>query len=141
LLKSSKQNGSLKLTQEIYWVKDKKFLLNSEIELNQTAIGELRKKYASLIVPEGHTLLSFRLARSVNRVATGNFDGKSQNQILVASNSEISLYTLDVDLKLKSNYEIPVGGDILWFDTGDIDKDGKDEIVITVKTMIEFFHQ
>ncbi len=133
LLKSSKQNGSLKLTQEIYWVKDKKFLLNSEIELNQTAIGELRKKYASLIVPEGHTLLSFRLARSVNRVATGNFDGKSQNQILVASNSEISLYTLDVDLKLKSNYEIPVGGDILWFDTGDIDKDGKDEIVITVK--------
>jgi len=133
LLKSSKQNSSLKLTQEIYWVKDKKFLLNSEIELNQTAIGELRKKYASLIVPEGHTLLSFRLSRSVNRVATGNFDDKSQNQILVASNSEISLYTLDVDLKLKSNYEIPVGGDILWFDTGDIDKDGKDEIVITVK--------
>lgn len=132
-LKSNKQNGSLKITQELYWIKDKKFITSSEIELSQIALSELRKKYASLIVPEGHTLLSFRLSRSINRVAAGNFDGISKNQILIASDSEISLYLIDVDLKLKASYVIPVGGDILWFDTGDIDKDGKDEITITVK--------
>jgi hypothetical protein len=132
-LKQSKQNGNLKISQELYWIKDKKLFSHSEIELNQVALSELRKKYASLIVPEGHTLLSFRLSRSINRVAVGNFDGTSQNQILIASDSEISLYTIDVDLKLKSNYSIPVGGDILWFDTGDIDRDSKDEIVITIK--------
>lgn len=133
LLKQSKQNGNIKLTQEIYWIKDKKLLSKSETELSLTAINELRKKYASLIVPEGHTLLSFRLSRGINRVATGNFDGISQNQILIASDNEISLYLIDVDLKLKSNYLIPIGGDILWFDTGDIDRDGKDEIIVTVK--------
>jgi len=133
LLKQSKQNGNIKLTQELYWIKDKKLLSRSETELSAVAINELRKKYASLIVPEGHTLLSFRLSRGVNRVATGNFDGISQNQILIASDNEISLYLIDVDLKLKSNYLIPIGGDILWFDTGDIDKDGKDEIIVTIK--------
>lgn len=133
LLRQSQKNGSLKLSQELYWVKDKKLFSKSEIELSAVALNELRKKYASLIVPEGHTLLSFRLSRGINRVATGNFDGTTQNQILIASDREISLYLIDVDLKLKSNYEIPLSGDILWFDTGDIDKDGKDEIVITIK--------
>lgn len=133
LLKQSKQNGNIKLTQELYWIKDKKLLSRAETELSAVAVNELRKKYASLIVPEGHTLLSFRLSRGVNRVAIGNFDGISQNQILIASDNEISLYLIEVDLKLKSNYLIPIGGDILWFDTGDIDKDGKDEIIVTIK--------
>jgi len=132
-LKQSKQDGNLKISQELYWIKDKKLFSRSEIELPPVALTELRKKYASLIVPEGHTLLSFRLSRSINRVAAGNFDGASKNQIIIASDSEISLYNIDVDLKLKSNYVIPIGGDVLWFDTGDIDKDGKDEIVITIK--------
>lgn len=133
LLKQSKQNGNLKISQELYWFKDKKLFSQSEIELQALALNELRRKYASLIVPEGHTLLSFRLSRSINRVAVGNFDGMSPNQILIASDSEISLYNIDVDLKLKSSYSIPVGGDVIWFDTGDIDRDGKDEIVITLK--------
>lgn len=128
-----KINGNLKLSQELYWIKDRKLLSKSETELNNIALSELRKKYASLIVPEGHTLLSYRLSRSINRISTGNFDGVSTNQILIASDSEISLYTIDVDLKLKSNYVIPLSGDILWFDTGDIDRDGKDEIVLTIK--------
>lgn len=132
-LTPSRQNENLKLSQELYWIKDKKLFSKTEIELLPTVISELRKKYASLIVPEGHTLLSFRLSRSINRISSGNFDGISPNQILIASDSEISLYIIDVDLKLKSNYLIPLSGDILWFDTGDIDKDGKEEIIITLK--------
>ncbi|MCX8033858.1 MAG: VCBS repeat-containing protein [Thermodesulfovibrio sp.] len=133
MLIPSKTNGNLKISQELYWTKDKKLLSKSELELTPIALSEFRKKYASLIVPEGHTILSYRLSRSINRISTGNFDGISPNQILIASDSEISLYIIDVDLKLKSNYLIPISGDILWFDTGDIDRDGKDEIVITIK--------
>lgn len=133
LLKPFKLNGNLKLYQELFWIKDKKLLSTSEILLTETALSELRKKYASLIVPEGHTLLSYRLSRSINRVSTGNFDGASKNQIIIASDKEISLYIIDVDLKLKSNYVIPIGGEILWFDTGDIDRDGIDEIIISLK--------
>ncbi|MDI1472007.1 MAG: VCBS repeat-containing protein [Thermodesulfovibrio sp.] len=133
ILNQSKQDGNLKLSQELYWVKDKKLFSRSEIEIPSVALSELRKKYASLIVPEGHTLLSYRLSRSINRIATGNFDGISQNQILIASDSEISLYLINVDMKLKSNYILPISGDILWFDTGDIDRDGKDEIITTIK--------
>jgi len=133
ILDQSKQDGNLKLSQELYWVKDKKLFSRSEIEIPSVALSELRKKYASLIVPEGHTLLSYRLSRSTNRIATGNFDGISQNQILIVSDSEISLYLINIDLKLKSNYVLPISGDILWFDTGDIDRDGKDEIITTIK--------
>lgn len=133
LLKPFKLNGNLKLYQELYWIKDKKLLSTSEILLTEAALSELRKKYASLIVPEGHTLLSYRLSRSINRVSSGNFDGVSKNQIIIASDKEISLYTIDVDLKLKSNYVIPIGGEIIWFDTGDIDRDGIDEIIISLK--------
>jgi len=133
MLKPTKKDGNLLLSQELYWIKDKKLLTSSQLELTVAALSELRKKYASLIVPEGHTLLSFRLSRSTNRISTGNFDGISPNQILIANDNEISLYTIDVDLKLKTTYSIPFSGDILWFDTGDFDKDGKDEIVITMK--------
>jgi len=133
ILDQSKQDGNLKLSQELYWVKDKKLFSRSEIEIPSVALSELRKKYSSLIVPEGHTLLSYRLSRSTNRIATGNFDGISQNQILIVSDSEISLYLINIDLKLKSNYVLPISGDILWFDTGDIDRDGKDEIITTIK--------
>jgi hypothetical protein len=133
ILDQSKQDGNLKLSQELYWVKDKKLFSRSEIDIHSVALSELRKKYASLIVPEGHTLLSYRLSRSTNRIATGNFDGISQNQILIVSDSEISLYLINIDLKLKSNYVLPISGDILWFDTGDIDRDGKDEIITTIK--------
>lgn len=133
ILDQSKQDGNLKLSQELYWVKDKKLFSRSEIDIPSVALSELRKKYASLIVPEGHTLLSYRLSRSTNRIATGNFDGISQNQILIVSDSEISLYLINIDLKLKSNYVLPISGDILWFDTGDIDRDGKDEIITTIK--------
>ncbi|MCS7215698.1 MAG: VCBS repeat-containing protein [Thermodesulfovibrio sp.] len=139
ILKQSKQNGTIKLYQEVYWVKDKKLLFKSEKEISTLALNELRRKYASLIVPEGHTILSFRLSRGINRIATGNFDGVSKNQVLIVSDSDISLYLLEVDLKLKSNYVIPIGGDILWFDTGDIDNDGKDEIVITIKKDLRIF--
>lgn len=134
LLKPEKLNGNLRLEQEIYWIRDKKLLSKSQIEISPTALTEFRKKFASLIVPEGHTLLSFRLSRSINRVATGNFADTKEQQVLIASDNEISLYVIDVDLKLKSNFTIPIGGDILWFDTGDIDRDGKDEIVITIKS-------
>ncbi|MEJ5227349.1 hypothetical protein [Thermodesulfovibrio sp.] len=133
LLNPIKTDGALKLSQELYWIKDRKLFSKAEIELTAPAIADLRKKYASLIVPEGHTLLSYRLSRGINRVSTGNFDGVSPNQLLIASDSEISLYVIDVDLKLKSNYIIPLSGDIIWFDTGDIDKDGKDEIALTIK--------
>lgn len=133
LLKTFKQNDLLKLSQELYWIKDKKLFSTKQTEISQVALKELRQKYASLIVPEGHTLLSFRLSRSINRVAAGNFDGSSQNQILVASDKEIGLYKIDVDLKLIANYIFPIRGEILWFDSGDIDGDGKDEIAITLK--------
>jgi hypothetical protein len=133
LLKPLKTNGKLKIIQELYWIKDRNLLFKSEIELSPTAISKLREKYASLIVPEGHTLLSYRLSRGISRIATGNFDGVSQNQILIVSENEISLYLIDVDLKLKSKYVIPIAGEILWLDAEDIDKDGLDEIILTMK--------
>lgn len=132
-LKSLKHNDILKISQELYWIKDKKLFSTKEIEISPVALKQLRQKYATFIVPEGHTLLSFRLSRNIKRIAAGNFDGSSVNQILIVSDKEISLYKIEVDLKLLSNYLIPVSGEIIWFDTGDIDNDGKDEIVLSLK--------
>ncbi|MEN2986063.1 MAG: VCBS repeat-containing protein [Thermodesulfovibrionaceae bacterium] len=132
-LKSLKHNDVLKISQELYWIKDKKLFSTKEIEISPVALKQLRQKYATFIVPEGHTLLSFRLSRNIKRIAAGNFDGSSVNQILIVSDKEISLYKIEVDLKLLSNYLIPVSGEIIWFDTGDIDNDGKDEIVLSLK--------
>lgn len=133
-LRSAKKNGSLILTQEVYWIKDSKQLTSSRVELSSLVLNELRRKYASLIVPEGHTLLSYRLSRGINRIAVGNITGKESVQILIASDSEVSLYSLDLDLKQIDSFKIPVSGDIIWFDIGDIDKDGVDEIVFSLKS-------
>lgn len=132
LLQTKKKNSNVLLSQEIYWIKDNKLLSSSSIELSPIVINELRKKYASLVVPEGHTLLSYRLSRGINRIATFNFDNNPY-QVLIASDNEISLYNLEVDLKLKSNYKIPLDGEILWLDTADIDKDGAGEVIFSLK--------
>lgn len=133
-LRSAKKNGSLILTQEVYWIKDSKKLTSSNVELSPLVLNDFRRKYSSLIVPEGHTLLSYRLSRGINRIAVGNITGKENVQILIASDSEISLYSMELDLKLIDSFKIPVSGDIIWFDIGDIDKDGIDEIVFSLKS-------
>src|SRR5208337_4097700 len=95
-----------------------------------SSVQELRLRTGLFIPREGEILLSFHLPFKADRLATGDLAGDGNMEIVLAYGSKIRIYRQGVDLKSLEEFSIPAS-DIIWLDTIDINKDGRDEILIT----------
>ncbi|HCL81937.1 MAG TPA: hypothetical protein DHW81_06890, partial [Nitrospiraceae bacterium] len=132
VLRSEDAKDHVNLTQKLFWVGDSKQFSAKDVQVDVAYVKELRFKLALFGPREGEALLSFRLPFGTRRLAVGDFDGDDKPDIVLASGNSIMIYSIaDSDLKILWDFKVPSTGDILWIDTIDVNKDRRDEILIT----------
>ncbi len=130
VLTSETSAGQVTVKQKLFWVGDAKEFAGKEVMADVSSVQELKLRAGLFIPREGEILLSFHLPFKADRLATGDLAGDGNMEIVLAYGSKIRIYRQGVDLKSLEEFSIPAS-DIIWLDTIDINKDGRDEILIT----------
>lgn len=134
LIISHKTDAGTLLTQRLFWVSDG--LQFSEINTNIDIAYTKELKFAEGFLPlrQGEASFQIGVPVSAKLMTTADVDGDGKQEIVFSNGKDISLYTLGSDLQ-------PALGGIkitgksfdnhVWIDSMDINKDGKDEIILT----------
>jgi hypothetical protein len=135
LITSHKTDAGTLLTQRLFWVSDG--LQFSEINTNIDIAYTRELKFAEGFLPlqQGGASIQIGVPVSAKLMTTADVDGDGKQEIVFSNGKDVSLYTLGPDLQ-------PALGGIkitgkntdnhVWIDSIDINKDGKDEIIITL---------
>jgi hypothetical protein len=130
VLTSETSAGRVTVKQKLFWVGDAKEFAGKEVTADVSSVKELRLRAGFFIPGEREILMSFHLPFKADRLATGDLAGDGNLEIVLAYGSKIRIYRQGVDLNALEEFSVPAS-DILWIDTIDLNKDGKDEILIT----------
>jgi hypothetical protein len=131
VLNSEEMKDSVEVTQKLYWVSDGKQFSDTKTSIHVASVKQL-KFSAGLFAPrEGEALLTYKLPFGARRIAVGDFDGNGNPVIVLASGDNVSIYKPDMDLKLLWVVDVPSADDVLWIDTLDVKKNGKDMLLVT----------
>ncbi|MGO9013468.1 MAG: FG-GAP repeat domain-containing protein [Dissulfurispiraceae bacterium] len=130
VLTSETSAGEVTFKQKLFWVADSKEFAAKEVKADVSSVKDLRLRSGLFIPREGEILVSFHLPFKADRLATGDLAGNGDMEIALAYGNEIRIYRQGVDLKALEEFSVPAN-EIIWMDTLDINKDGKDEILIT----------
>ncbi len=130
ILRSETSAELVDLKQDIFWVGDEKPFSEKMVSADKLSVKELRFKAGLFIPTEGEVLLTFHLPFKADRLAAGDLEGNGNPEILLAYGDKIRIYRPGVDLKSEDEFTVPAS-EILWMDTIDINKDGRDEVLIT----------
>jgi hypothetical protein len=137
MLSSDEKKNTIDLTQKLYWVSDSKQFSDALTSIALASVKQLKFSAGAFAWRQGEALLTYKMPISAKRMAVGDFTGTGRLDIAFASESRVAVYKLDVDLKLLWEFKPPGTGEILWIDTLDVNKDGRDEILVTTATGIK----
>ncbi len=134
LLTAKAADSGTLLTQSLFWVSDGlKFAeMNSKIDVAYAK--ELRFGEELFTPHKEEAWLQFDSPFGVRLITTGDINGDGKQEIVLSTGKDITVYTPGADLQpalggsqIKgSNFD-----DHLWIDTFDLNRNGKDEIIIT----------
>lgn len=121
-----------KLLQKALWSQTEKFFFESEVELQKDYIERLKKDRALYEeeLKSSDLLLSFRLPGSVRFINIADVDGDGKEELILAKDDYIEVYSLGVTLN--GIHEIKIKGEPLGLYSADINGDGKAEIIVSV---------
>ncbi len=130
ILRSETSAERVDLKQDLFWVGDEKAFSEKSVSADKISVKELRFNAGLFIPSEGEILLTFHLPYKANRIAAGDLEGNGNMEILLAYGNKIRTYKPGTDLKATEEFTLPVN-EILWIDATDLNRDGKDQILIT----------
>ena len=104
---------------------------NKTVEVSDLFVRQLRAEQQFLTGTTEEALLVYSLPFSANHVLTGDVDGDGKLDIIMSNGYEIYVYSYDVDLEFLYQATLNKEEDAIWLDLIDINRDGKDEIVVT----------
>ena len=131
ILNSEEEKTTVEVTQKLYWVTDGKQFSDTKTSIHVAAVKQLKFSAGVFAPREGEALLSYKMPFSARRLAVGDFDGDGNPDIVLASGDHVGVYKPDINLKLLWEFDPPGTGEILWIDTIDLKKNGRDAILIT----------
>ncbi len=121
-----------KLLQKALWSQTEELFFESEVELQRDYIERLKKDRALYEeeLKSSDLLLSFRLPGSVRFINIADVDGDGKEELIIAKDNYIEVYSLGVTLK--GLHEIKIKGEPLGLYSADINGDRKAEIIVSV---------
>jgi len=134
LLTSLKADSGTLLIQRLFWVSDG--LKFSEINTNIGSAYAKEPKFGEglLTFQKETVLLQIDVPIDAKLMTTADVDGDGKHEIIFSTGKDIRIYTLSGDLQPALGglaIEGKSSDHHLWIDSIDINKDGKDEIIIT----------
>jgi hypothetical protein len=135
LLLTAKPAGSgTLLIQRLFWVSDGLKFSDLDTKIDVAYAKELRFGEEFFTVHKEETLLTFDLPFDSRFVTTGDINGDGKQEIILSTGKDINVYALGVDLQPVIG-EVCIKGsnleDHLWLDSIDLNRNGRDEIIIT----------
>lgn len=135
LLLTAKPLGSgTLLIQRLFWVSDGLKFSEMDTKIDVAYAKEMRfgEEFFTLYTEE--TLLTFDLPFDLRFVTIGDINGNGKQEIILSTGEDINVYALGVDLQPVIG-EVCIKGssldDHLWLDSIDLNRNGRDEIIIT----------
>lgn len=134
LITSYKTDAGTLLTQRLFWVSDGLQFSEINTDIDIAYAKELKFAEGFLPLQQGEASIKIGVPVGAKLMTTADVDGDGKQEIVFSNGKDISLYTLGYDLQ-------PALGGIkitgksadnhVWIDSTDINKDGKDEIILT----------
>ena len=131
VLNSEEEKTNVEVAQKLYWVTDGKQFSETKTSIHVAMVKQLKFSSGVFAPREGEALLSYKMPFSARRLTVGDFDSNGNPEIVLASGDHIGVYKPDINLKLLWEFDPPGTGEILWIDTIDLKKNGRDAILIT----------
>jgi hypothetical protein len=115
----------------VYWVADGVKFIDNGTTFDAGYAKELRFGEEFFSPQTGGAVTTFDLHFTARLIAAGDIYGDGKKEVLFSTGSDIMIYLPGADLKLMGEVKGSVRDDHLYLDTMDVDKDGKDEIIVT----------
>jgi hypothetical protein len=133
LLSSTTDEKGTVLTQRLFWVSDGEKLTETGVRIDASLEKELRFGEQFFDI-KTDAVLQFDLPLSARFITTGDINGDGRDEIILASDKDIGIYTPGADLKPALG-GIRIKGESsdenIWLDVVDLNRNQKDEIIIT----------
>jgi hypothetical protein len=132
LILTAKESGKETILKErLYWVSDGREFLDKEAAL-PADFDEGPKAGQEFFTPKAaEVLMRFDLPLGEQFVTMGDIDGNGSQEIVLGTTHSIRIYKFGVDLQFLWEIEGSSADDYLWVDAVDLNRDKKDEIVVT----------
>lgn len=134
LLTSRKAESGTLLTQRLFWVSDGLKFSEIDINVNVALTKELKfsEEFFKPQIEEARLQLDLPIDARLITLSDVNGDGKQE--IVLSTDKEVRFYTLGADLQPAFSGITITGStsdNYLWIDSIDLNKNGRDEIIIT----------
>ncbi|KPK43749.1 MAG: hypothetical protein AMK74_06350 [Nitrospira bacterium SM23_35] len=135
LLVSTKKTGDeIFLTQKLYWVSDGLQIGSMEAKIDQALEKELSIGEKFFTVEKHQPLTQFDVPAAAKFLIMCDVDGDGKKELIFSTGTDLIVYALDRDLHPALG-GITIQGSTrdhhIWIDSADINKNGKDEIIVT----------
>ncbi|MHB8881743.1 MAG: FG-GAP repeat domain-containing protein [Thermodesulfovibrionales bacterium] len=117
--------------ERAYWVSDGTLFLDTEIKIGADISKELRFSERLFSPGSGDPVMTFDLSFRGRFVASADIDGDGRQELLISNGKDMRIYMPGTDLQPLWEIKGAATDDHLWIDTVDLNKNGKDEVVVT----------
>ncbi len=122
------------ITQRLFWVSDGVAFAAMDTKIDTAYVKEMKFGEEFFTVHKGEPFLEVDLPLGTRFLAVGDIDGNNTQEILVSTGDDMKIYVSG------GEFQPALGGihiksarreDHLWIDTIDLNRNGRDEIIIT----------
>ena len=139
LLTSKEADKGTQVMQKLLWVSDGSKFFEADVKVDVAFAKDLKFGGEFFTPHEGEAILMYNLPFGARFVTTGDFDGAGKQEIMLSTGRDARAYLPAVDLQLLWEVKGTAADDHLWIDAIDLNRNGKDEIVITLMRNEEVF--
>jgi len=134
ILSAKESAGDTMLKQRLLWADNSLKFAEDEVRVAVAFIKELRFGEEFFGPQKGDVRTFVDLPFGVRLITAGDIDGDGKAELLMSTGSDIRLYSQGAAGYLSGLYEIKgtPNDDHIWLDVLDINRDGKDEVILTL---------
>ncbi|MBI1810486.1 MAG: VCBS repeat-containing protein [Nitrospirae bacterium] len=134
ILSAKESAGDTMLKQRLLWADNSLKFAEDEVRVAVAFMKELRFGEEFFGPQKGDVRTFVDLPFGVRLITAGDIDGDGKAELLMSTGSDIRLYSPGAAGDLSSLYEIKGSpkDDHIWLDVLDINRDGKDEVILTL---------
>jgi hypothetical protein len=134
LLTSKTIESDTLITQRLFWVSDGVGFASTDTKLDVAYVKEMKFGEGFFALKGEEPFIKIDLPFNLKLLAVGDIDGDKRQEILLSTGKDIKIYLPGADLQPALGGTQIKGSkvdDHLWIDAIDLNKNGRDEIIIT----------